>query len=155
MIKLNAHDFLDGSTTEADSTVLAAALAEAGIDAVEVSGGTGGSGALGAVRTKIQTEADEAYFLPQAEAIRASAPDVPIMLVGGMRSLDKMSSVLASGVADYFAMARPLIREPDLPRRWASGDTTRAACISCSGCFTPARKGEGLVCVQAEWRRTS
>jgi 2,4-dienoyl-CoA reductase-like NADH-dependent reductase (Old Yellow Enzyme family) len=148
MIKLNANDFLEGSTTEQDSAHLAAVLAEEGIDAIEVSGGTGGSGKLGAARAKIETEADEAYFLPQAEAIRAAAPGVPIMLVGGVRSLEKMDAVLASGTADYFSMSRPLIREPDLPNRWAAGDLRRAACVSCSGCFAPARKGEGVRCVQ-------
>jgi len=148
MIKLNANDFLEGSTTEEDSTFLAAALAEAGIDAIEVSGGTGGSGKLGAARSKIETLSDEAYFLPQAEAIRAAAPGVPIMLVGGMRSLEKMESVLAAGTADYFSMSRPLIREPDLPKRWSEGDRRRALCVSCSGCFGPARKGEGIRCVQ-------
>jgi len=148
MIKLNANDFLEGSTTEEDAAFLAAALAEAGIDAIEVSGGTAGSGKLGAARSKIETEDDEAYFLPQARAIRAAAPGVPIMLVGGVRSLDKMETILASGFADYFAMSRPLIREPDLPARWASGDRTRAACVSCSGCFVPAAKGEGIRCVQ-------
>jgi len=148
MIKLNGNDFLAGSTTEEDSTFLAAALAEAGIDAIEVSGGTGGSGKLGAVRSKIESEVDEAYFLPQAEAIRRAAPGVPIMLVGGMRSLEKMESVLAAGAADYFSMCRPLIREPGLPARWSNGDRSRAKCVSCSGCFGPARKGEGIRCVQ-------
>ena len=148
MIKLNANDFLEGSTTEDDSTYLAAVLAEAGIDAIEVSGGTGGSGKLGAARSKIDTEADEAYFLPQAEAIRAAAPGVPIMLVGGVRSLDRMETILDSGSADYFSMCRPLIREPGLPNRWAGGDRSRAKCISCSGCYGPARKGEGIRCVQ-------
>jgi 2,4-dienoyl-CoA reductase-like NADH-dependent reductase (Old Yellow Enzyme family) len=150
MIKLNAHDFLDGSTTEADSTVLAAALGEAGIDAIEVSGGTGGSGKLGAARRNIETEHDEAYFLPQARAIRQAAPGVPLMLVGGLRSYDKVEAVLASGEADYIAMSRPLIREPDLPARWAAGDRRRAACVSCSGCFVPAAKGEGIRCVNLD-----
>ncbi|MCU0305805.1 MAG: NADH:flavin oxidoreductase [Thermoanaerobaculales bacterium] len=148
MIKLNANDFLEGSTTEADSTHLAAALAAAGIDAIEVSGGTGGSGKLGAARAGIESEADEAYFLPQAEAIRAAAPGVPLMLVGGVRSFEVAERVLGAGVADYLSMSRPLIREPDLPRRWAAGDRRRAACVSCSGCFGPARKGEGIRCVQ-------
>ena len=147
MIKLNGHDFLEGSTTERDSTHLAAALADAGIDAIEVSGGTGGSGKLGSARRHIETEHDEAYFLPQARAIREAAPGVPLILVGGMRSLEKMEAVLASGAADYFAMARPLIREPDLPARWASGDRRRAACVSCGGCFVPAARGEGIRCV--------
>lgn len=150
MIKLNGHDFLEGSTTEKDSTYLAETLVEAGIDAIEISGGTGGSGKLGAARTNIKNEDDEAYFLPQAEVIRARCPEVPIMLVGGMRSIQKMESVLASGAADYFSMSRPLIREPALPNRWASGDLRQAACVSCSGCFAPARKGEGIRCVQVD-----
>jgi 2,4-dienoyl-CoA reductase-like NADH-dependent reductase (Old Yellow Enzyme family) len=149
MIKLNANDFLDGSTTEEDSCHVAAALAAEGIDAIEVSGGTPGSGKLGAARPNIKKPTDEAYFLPQAEAIRRAAPSVPLMLVGGMRSLEVMEEILAAGTADYFSMSRPLIREPGLPARWQSGDRTRAACISCLGCFGPARKGEGISCVQA------
>jgi len=150
MIKLNASDFLAGSTTEVDSGYLAAALADAGIDAIEVSGGTPGSGRLGAVRVKIRTEEDEAYFLPQARAIREAAPGVPLMLVGGIRSLEKIEAVLAAGEADYVSMSRPLIREPALAVRWLGGDRTRAACESCSGCFGPTRKGEGIRCIQAE-----
>jgi len=148
MIKLNVNDFLDGSTTEEDSCYLAAALAAEGIDAIEVSGGTPGSGKLGAARPNIKKPTDEAYFLPQAEAIRRAAPSVPLMLVGGMRSPEIMEEILAAGTADYFSMSRPLIREPGLPARWQSGDRRRAACISCLGCFGPARKGEGISCVQ-------
>jgi 2,4-dienoyl-CoA reductase-like NADH-dependent reductase (Old Yellow Enzyme family) len=149
MIKLNANDFLDGSTTEADSSHLAAALAADGIDAIEVSGGTPGSGKLGAARPDIKKPSDEAYFRPQAWAIRRVAPSVPLMLVGGIRSPEVMEKILAAGEADYFSMSRPLIREPGLPARWKTGDRRRAACISCLGCFGPARKGEGISCVQA------
>lgn len=149
MIKLNANDFLEGSTTEEDACYLAAALAKDGIDAFEVSGGTPGSGKLGAARSNIRNPSDEAYFLPQAEAIRRVAPKIPLMLVGGMRSPEVMEEILAAGIADYFSMSRPLIREPGLPRRWESGDRSRAACISCLGCFGPARKGDGISCVQA------
>jgi 2,4-dienoyl-CoA reductase-like NADH-dependent reductase (Old Yellow Enzyme family) len=149
MIKLNANDFLEGSTTEEDACLLAEALAAGGIDAIEVSGGTPGSGKLGAARPDIKGPEDEAYFLPQAEMIRRAAPGVPLMLVGGIRSPEVMEEVLAAGTVDYFSMSRPLIREPGLPRRWQSGDRRRAACISCLGCFGPAQKGEGIRCVQA------
>lgn len=148
MIKLNASDFLEGSTTEEDSSFLAAALAAEGVDAIEVSGGAPGSRELGAARPDIKGPEDEAYFRPQAEAIRRAAPSVPLMLVGGLRSPEVMETLLAEGTADYFSMARPLIREPGLPARWKSGDRRRAACISCLGCFGPARKGEGIRCVQ-------
>ena len=149
MIKLNGNDFVAGSTSEEDSCYLAARLAAAGVAAIEVSGGTPGSGKLGPVRNKILTSDDEAYFRPQAQAIRIAAPDVPLMLVGGLRSLAKMEEILAAGDADYLSLCRPLIREPDLPRRWQRGEATRAACISCNGCYRPARKGEGVRCMQS------
>lgn len=148
MIKLNANDFLEGSTTEEDACFLARELAAAGIDAIEVSGGTPGSGRLGAARPEIREPADEAYFRPQAEAIRRAAPDVPIILVGGLRSPEVIEDVIAAGVADYVSLSRPLIREPGLPARWRRGDLERAACVSCLGCFGPARRGEGIRCVQ-------
>jgi 2,4-dienoyl-CoA reductase-like NADH-dependent reductase (Old Yellow Enzyme family) len=150
MIKLNASDFLEGSTTEADAAHLADALARAGIDAIEVSGGTPGSGKLGAARPDIATAEDEAYFRPQARIIRQAAPEVPLMLVGGLRSLDVIEQILEAGEADYFSLCRPLIREPDLPLRWSRGDRRRADCVSCLGCFGPTRRGEGLRCVKAE-----
>ena len=71
------------------------------------------------------------------------------ILRGGIRSPEVMEEILAAGTADYFSMSRPLIREPGLPARWQSGDRQRAACISCLGCFGPARKGDGIRCVQA------
>ncbi len=150
LIKLSARGFLPGSTTEEDSAYLAKRLVEAGIVAIEVSGGTPGSGRkLGAARPGIRTSAAEAYFLPQAEAIRAALPDTPLILVGGLRSLSVMETILADGVADAFAMSRPLIREPRLPARWQGGDLAPPACISCLGCFRPAMTGEGIRCVQA------
>jgi len=148
MIKLNASDFLDGATTEVDSRYFASALAAEGIDAIEVSGGKPGSVKLGAARPDIKGPEDEAYFLPQAEAIREAAPGVPLMLVGGIRSPEVIERVLEAGTADYFSMCRPLIREPDLPERWRQGDRTRADCISCLGCFGPASRGDGISCVQ-------
>ncbi len=148
MIKLNSNDFLEGSTTEKDSTYLAKLLAEAGIDSIEVSGGTPGSGPLGAARPDIISTEAEAYFFPQARILHEAVPSVPLMLVGGIRSLGKIEEILVQGVVEYFSMSRPLIREPSLPKRWKEGDTHRAECKSCLGCFRPARKGEGIRCVR-------
>jgi 2,4-dienoyl-CoA reductase-like NADH-dependent reductase (Old Yellow Enzyme family) len=148
MIKINGSDFLEGSSTIEDSKYLFGRLAEEGIDAVEVSGGTPGSRRLGAVRPDILTREDEAYFRDQAGELGRSVPDVPLMLVGGIRSVEVMEEILSEGYVDYFSMSRPLIREPDLPKRWASGGRERAECRSCLGCFRPARKGEGIRCVR-------
>ncbi len=147
MIKLNANDFLEGSTTEVDAISLVEALARDGIDAIEVSGGTGGSGKRGAVRMKIDSPEAEAYFAPQARSLRTAAANVPLMLVGGLRSIEKLESLFEAGDADYFSMSRPLVREPDLPARWARGDREPAACESCARCFTSALKG-GISCMK-------
>ena len=56
-------------------------------------------------------------------------------------------------VRDYISMCRPLIREPILIKRWQSGDLRKATCISCNGCFGPARAGRGILCVQdIQWK---
>jgi 2,4-dienoyl-CoA reductase-like NADH-dependent reductase (Old Yellow Enzyme family) len=74
---------------------------------------------------------------------------VPLILVGGMRSFDVAEGLLKKGVADFISLSRPLIREPDLIRRWKSGDYRRAECESDNLCFGPILKGEGVYCVPA------
>jgi 2,4-dienoyl-CoA reductase-like NADH-dependent reductase (Old Yellow Enzyme family) len=66
--------------------------------------------------------------------------------VGGFLSFDVVKEVVASGLADYVAFSRPLIREPRLVGRWADGDWTKAACISCNKCFSTLSKKEALHC---------
>jgi 2,4-dienoyl-CoA reductase-like NADH-dependent reductase (Old Yellow Enzyme family) len=44
-------------------------------------------------------------------------------------------------------MSRPFIREPDLVKRWASGDRGKAQCLSDNQCFGPGMAGEGVYCV--------
>jgi 2,4-dienoyl-CoA reductase-like NADH-dependent reductase (Old Yellow Enzyme family) len=52
-----------------------------------------------------------------------------------MRTTQTMERVLASGDADFVAMARPLIREPDLVEQLAAGRTGRVDCTSCNICL--------------------
>jgi 2,4-dienoyl-CoA reductase-like NADH-dependent reductase (Old Yellow Enzyme family) len=146
LIKLNSEDYLEEGLTLEDSLKVGKMLQEAGIDAIEVSGGTGVSGALSASRPGIKSEEKEAYFRTASKAFK-EVLDVPIILVGGVRSPDLAEKLLEQGVADYFSMSRPFIREPDLVKRWASGDRSRARCLSDNQCFGPGRAGEGVYCV--------
>lgn len=145
LIKINCDDFIDGGATLEDWIVLAQQLAEMGIDAIEVSGGTPASGKLGPNRTGVGTIKKEAYFLPHARAIR-KAVDVPLILVGGIRSPERMAQILAEGTVDYFSMSRPFIREPHLTKRWEAGDLRKAKCISCNLCFRTSLEETGLTC---------
>ena len=146
LIKLNGSDNLEGGTTLEDSTYLARELSARGIDAIEVSGGTPASGKESPARAKINSPEKEAYHLAMAQEIQ-KAVTCPVMLVGGIRSFDVAENAVAEGGMDYISLARPLIREPGLPKRWQHGDTSPATCISCSGCFMPGIKEGGIYCV--------
>jgi 2,4-dienoyl-CoA reductase-like NADH-dependent reductase (Old Yellow Enzyme family) len=146
MIKLNGADFVDGGLSVEDAVYAAKILANEGIDAIEVSGGTSASGNKNPVRTKIKSPEQEAYNLEQAKEIKL-AVSCPVMVVGGYRSFSVADQSIRKEGLDYIAMARPFIREPNLVQRWQQGDTSVAKCISCNGCFKPGLKEGGIYCV--------
>ena len=146
LIKLNCADFVEGGLTVEDALKFGRMLQNAGIDAIEVSGGTLVSGDLSPIRQKINSEEKEAYFKEAAKRFKETL-SVPIILVGGIRSLSLAETLLDDGVADYFSMARPLIREPDLVSRWQAGDRSKSTCLSDNLCNQTARSGQGLYCV--------
>jgi len=141
-IKFGMEDGVEGGLTLDESVQVAAALADMGLDAVEVSGGIT-AGKIQNSKPAIREAADEAYFRDFARAVRAVTP-LPLMLVGGFRSRAVMDDVLDAGDADFIALSRPLIAEPDLPNRLRQGQA-RAACISGNRCW-PKAEGEGIAC---------
>jgi 2,4-dienoyl-CoA reductase-like NADH-dependent reductase (Old Yellow Enzyme family) len=76
----------------------------------------------------------EAYYLPFAKAVKA-AVDIPVILVGGIRSTGQMARILRAGEADFLAAARPFIREPDFPRSLKAGRQGLLDCVSCNICL--------------------
>lgn len=147
MIKLNAADHLDGGLDAGDALFAARRLDAAGIDAIEVSSGTGVSGRWNPVRVRIKNPEQEAYNLDLARRIKSEVA-CPVMVVGGFRSYDVAEKAVREYGMDHVAMSRPLIREPDLPRRWMQDVRRPAACISCNGCFKPGIEEGGIYCVQ-------
>ena len=152
LIKINSEDFLENGLSLADFLQVAVLLGEAGIDAIEVSGGTFFSGRLTPSRKEITFDRDQAYFRKASRTLKKIGK-VPVILVGGIRSYLLAERLMDEGVMDYIAMCRPFIREPMLIKRWQSGDLRKATCISCNGCFGPARSGRGILCVQdIQWK---
>lgn len=146
LVKMNSQDFLDNGLTLEDSLRVASMLQEEGIDAIELSGGTFVSGKLNPSRAGIKSEEKEAYFREAAKAFKDQL-QVPLILVGGIRSFNLAERLVDEGYADYISMSRPFIREPHLVKRWAGGDLRKAECISDNQCFSPAVAGEGIYCV--------
>ena len=131
-MKINSSDFIYGGLDENGSMRICLACAPY-LDSIEVSGnGTSVGG--------IKAGVNEAYFKRFALAL-AEKTDIPVILVGGHRSIDNMNNVLNEGKIEYLSLSRPLIREPDLIERWQSGDCSPAKCVSCNMCYrTPAHK---------------
>jgi 2,4-dienoyl-CoA reductase-like NADH-dependent reductase (Old Yellow Enzyme family) len=68
------------------------------------------------------------------------------MMVGGLRNPEQMEAFLRDGEADFMALCRPLIREPDLIERWTEGDPKKPDCISCNACFNALLDLQPLAC---------
>jgi 2,4-dienoyl-CoA reductase-like NADH-dependent reductase (Old Yellow Enzyme family) len=133
LCKLGTIDGRDNSLQLEESVATAQSLVEAGIDAIEVSCARSGEHAEPAAQG-IDRPEKEAYFAVQAAAIK-QAVDVPIILVGGLRSRSVMQDVVDRGICDLVSACRPFIREPDLVHRMATAELNRSSCISCNQCY--------------------
>ncbi len=80
--------------------------------------------------------------------------DVPVMVVGGIRSPEMIGHLLETTGIEYFSPARPLLTEPKLPERWEWGDRSPVKCTFCNGCSNPKPKGSyPSVMRPGPWRR--
>jgi 2,4-dienoyl-CoA reductase-like NADH-dependent reductase (Old Yellow Enzyme family) len=112
-IKLNASDFREGGFTIDQAIEVAKALEAAGIDLVEISGGSyEHPKMMGSPSQKDK----EGYFIDYAHAMK-KALKVPLVLTGGFRSAPAMSQALESGAADLIGLARPLGLDPDFSQK--------------------------------------
>jgi 2,4-dienoyl-CoA reductase-like NADH-dependent reductase (Old Yellow Enzyme family) len=92
----------------------------------------------------------ELFFLDDARRVRA-ATDIPLILVGGIRSRANIEQALAAGF-DFVALGRPLIFDPDLPLRLQHGEIEETACTYCNECVAEMDRG-GVRCTDPRARR--
>jgi 2,4-dienoyl-CoA reductase-like NADH-dependent reductase (Old Yellow Enzyme family) len=148
--RLGLADAVAGGLALNDGLAIARQLAELGLNGIEVTYGVmtsyreniqpyTGVGrwqaiADGMLHRTFSRSVAEAYYRPFARAAKA-AVDIPVILVGGLRSTQVMDEILRAGDADFLAMARPFVREPDLVNKIAQGRRGSVACVSCNICF--------------------
>ena len=148
LIKMNSEDFIDDGLKVDEMLQIARMLETAGVDAIELSGGTadGVSRMLPVRRGRLRSEHDEAFYRGAARRYK-EAVETPLILVGGIRSFSVAEGLIETGTTDFVSLSRPLIREPGLIARWRSGDTAKSECGSCNLCFKPILEGKGMFCV--------
>ncbi|MFX1251688.1 MAG: NADH:flavin oxidoreductase [Promethearchaeota archaeon] len=160
LVKMNCTDYLVGGIDFDTFPDLAREIEQTGVDAIEVSGGmweclVRSEQELGfrpvpapESHTRIKNPEKQSYFLKYAENLDL---DIPVILAGGNRDVERLEEIISQGKVDFIAMSRPLIREPDLPNRWLEGRGSRTTeCISCNSCIFamyvhPGKPEAGLV----------
>ena len=121
-IKMNSADFQKGGFSSDDSIEVAKIIEAAGVDNIEISGGTYEQPRLLGLdnvsinpdRSEVRKEstiAREAYFLEYAEKIKKNI-QIPLMVTGGFRTKEGMESAVKSGACEIVGVGRPLCANP-------------------------------------------
>jgi 2,4-dienoyl-CoA reductase-like NADH-dependent reductase (Old Yellow Enzyme family) len=149
-LKMGVVDSVSPGLTTEESCARAQKLEEMGLDGIEVTLGVMNS-YLDNVRQYVAVSGGrafgdflfhrvfsepgkQAYYVPYAEQMR-KVVKIPIIVAGGMRSTDVMEHVIQSDAADFIAMSRPFIREPDIVNKISMGRKGLVDCTSCNLCL--------------------
>lgn len=173
LVKLNTNDY---TPREGINTKLAAQYAEKlarlGVTALELSSGTlfysfmnvcrGGAPTRELAkgmpiwlrpwvriilnRWRERFKFEEAYHLDAAKRIKPVVGNIPVIMVGGLRSLSIIEEILQQGHADLLSMSRPFVRDPLLVKRMKEGVMNRVSCTSCNKCFAAVLNDKPLRC---------
>jgi len=89
---------------------------------------------------------EEGFLLAEARRLRA-AVRLPLVLLGGVKSLATIDRALADGF-ELVGMGRALLHDPGLPGRMERGETAASGCVPCNECIAEMDRG-GVRCTRA------
>jgi 2,4-dienoyl-CoA reductase (NADPH2) len=131
-LRISGYERTAGGRPIYETARVAPELVAAGVDAFHVSGGV-----IDRLVTGMVNAADDGDELNVgAAAAVKQVVDVPVIAVGRIHDPVRAEQILADGRADFIAMGRPLLADPDLVRKLQSGQARRVRkCISCENCI--------------------
>lgn len=164
-IKINGYDFQKNGMREPEAVKITKLLEKAGCDGIEVSCGVGQDGfstvrtteppidaileltpyrekssvvkffiSMGA-RYKLKSYTPlYNYNVCAASEIKKNV-SIPVTVVGGIRNIQDMQTIVGNNVADFVAMGRPFIIEPGIVNSMKNKTQTESACINCGYCL--------------------
>ncbi|HHU29261.1 MAG: FAD-dependent oxidoreductase [Bacillota bacterium] len=78
---------------------------------------------------------ERGYNVHYARKIKERYPDLLVTAVGSIVSIDMVEEIIGNGWADFVAMCRPLMADPEMPRKYALGrPEDRRPCLRCDAC---------------------
>jgi 2,4-dienoyl-CoA reductase-like NADH-dependent reductase (Old Yellow Enzyme family)/thioredoxin reductase len=130
LVRLSADEMVPGGLVPEDTVRIAERLESAGVDALHVSACNYASFARGMMIQPMSVP--DGALLPLAAQVRA-AVSIPVIAVGKIRTPELAESALAAGQADFIAIGRPLLADPDWPAKAAVGRAQDIRpCIACN-----------------------
>ncbi len=129
--RIDGREFaIENGITREEALETAQMTEQAGVDAVHVSG-YGGS--MGVHFTEAPLVNTPEYLVPLAKKIKQSV-GIPVITAGRI-SPESAEKVLRDSAADFIAMGRPLLADPELPRKLVEGaNQDIRKCIYCYTC---------------------
>jgi 2,4-dienoyl-CoA reductase-like NADH-dependent reductase (Old Yellow Enzyme family)/thioredoxin reductase len=143
MVKLVCDEFVDAGLGIEEAKKIAGWVEKAGADAIVANAGN--------KQTKYRTIPPlDSPFAPLADlaAQIKSVVNIPVIAIGKINQPDVAEDVISSGQADFVAMARALVADPDFPRKAETGkhDDIRP-CVAClEDCAGKGVAGIGRCC---------
>lgn len=144
VFRMNTNDYMDGGIELAEAIVMAKMLEDAGVDALHCTQGTYAS----------KQAIIAPGFIPvmnysgNAAAIKASV-NIPVIAVGRYNDIYMTEAMLSDGKADFVAMARASLADPELPNKAKEGRVEEIIhCIGCNqGCTGETAVGNRVNCI--------
>ena len=145
IVRINAKDYVEGGLELEDALRLAPELQKMGVSALSVTSGTMCE-SVPFCLYPIGTP--KANLLPMASRIKAQV-SIPVAVAGRVRTPGLARKALERGQADLIGLGRPLLADPDLPRKAREGrEEAIVLCAAChQGCLAELRKGQSTSCM--------
>jgi 2,4-dienoyl-CoA reductase (NADPH2) len=142
-IRIAGNDFMEGGHTNKESSLFAAEAENAGIDAVNVTGGWHETNI-----PQLTTNVPPGAYLYLAKGIKEKV-NVPVFASNRLGDPNQAERALRSGICDMICWGRPLIADPELPNKIQEGRLDEIVpCIACNqGCFDSIFSGTSVCCV--------
>lgn len=148
-VKINATDFERDGLGSSEATTTASLCVEAGADCIEVSGGSYRrmmiAGENEARRAGEAALVAGGYFRQFARNLTIRLQDVPIMLTGGVRSVDSMVQALDQEGIALIGLGRPMCVDVNIAKKLLSGEVTDLSVLAAPGAIGPGLLGAGSV----------
>lgn len=119
-IKINSTDFKEDGLTEEDSLKTIIELADLGLDFVEISGGTYERPAMMGATSK---STNQVFFAEYSKKLKQKI-EIPVVVTGGIRSINAINTLLNDNTTDFIGIARPLTIDPNIPNKIKQGTYT-------------------------------